>query len=193
MLRVILEKKNMSMYKLEKTSNVSHATLSDLLNEKTKAENCSSSLIKEISSSLNMSMDDLYDKLTYNDLSDIRFDKEFDLFKSNVAHELHSIKCKEFLRKYLTNNVIEELFVNHRKKEALYLVALIDYLCQMHNLPLPTKYNDIRNYKLNTYYVSESLYRLMETKQILFSTLYKESIPTFREHNIIEAEIENVA
>ena len=192
MLRAILEEKNMSMYKLEKSSNLSHATLSDLLNEKTKAENCSSSLIKDISSSLNMSMDDLYDKLTYRDLSAIHFDKNFDLFKSNIAHELRSLEYKEFLKKYLTNDEVEILFTNKKQKEALYLVALIDYLCQSHNLPIPTKYNSIRNYKLDSFCVSESLYRLMETKQILFSTIYKESIPSFREHNIIEAEIENV-
>ena len=192
MLRAILEKKNMSMYKLEKSSNLSHATLSDLLNEKTKAENCSSYLIKELSSSLNMSMDNLYDKLTYKDLSAIKFDRDFDLFKSNIAHELHSIKYQKFLRKYLTNDEIIDLFENKRKKEALYLVALIDYLCQIHSLPIPTKFSDIRNFKLDCYCVPESLYRLMETKQILFSTIFKQSIPSFRDHNIIEAEIENV-
>ena len=190
MLRAILEKKNMSMYKLEKSSNLSHATLSDLLNEKTKTENCSSSLIKELSKSLNMSMDKLYDKLTYEDLSDISFDKEFDLFKSNVAHELHSIKYKEFLRRYLTNNDIEDFFNNKKQKEAIYLVALIDHLCLIHNLPVPTKYNKIRNFKLNSFCVSESLYRLMQTKQVLFSNIFKESIPSFRNHNIIEVEID---
>ena len=193
MLRAILEKKNMSMYKLEKSSKISHATLSDLMNEKTKAENCSSSLLKEISSSLNMSMDSLYNKLTYKDLSDVRFDKEFDLFKSNIAHELHARKDREFLKKYLLNDDIEDLFRDKKYKEAIYIVALIDYICQCHDLPIPTKYSDIRNYKLDSYYVSESLYHLMETKQILFSTIYKESIPSFRDHNIIEAEIENVA
>ncbi len=193
MLRAILEKKNMSIYRLEKSSNISHATLSDLVNEKTKPENCSSFLLKEISSSLNMSMDDLYDKLTYKDLSAIKFDKKFDLFKSNVAHELHSLEYKAFLKKYLTSNEIEEMFENKKQKEALYLVALIDFICQCHNLPIPTKYNNIRNYKLETYYVSESLYRLMETKQILFSTIYKESISSFKDHNIIEADIDNVA
>lgn len=192
MLRAILEEKNISMYRLEKSSNISHATLSDLLNEKTKAENCSSSLIKEISSCLNMSMDNLYDQLTYKDLSSITFDKQFDLFRSNIAHELHSVQYKTFLNKYLTSNEIEKMFNNKKQKEALYLVSLIDYLCEVHNLPIPSKFDDIRNYKLDTYCVPESLYRLMETKQITFSSIYKEAIPSFKEHNIIEAEIENV-
>ena len=72
MLRAILSEKKISMYKLEKSSNLSHSTLSDLVNEKTKPENCSSSLLKDISKALNMSMDDLYDKLTYDDLSSIK-------------------------------------------------------------------------------------------------------------------------
>ena len=192
MLRAILEEKKISMYKLEKSSNLSHATLSDLVNEKTKPENCSSSLIKEISKSLNMSMDSLYDKLTYNDLSSIKFDKEFDLFKSNICHELHSIKYKAFIKHYLTTDEIERTFEDKKYKQALYLVAMIDYLCETHNLPIPTKYNEIRNYKLDSFCVSESLYRLMQTKQIQFSSIYRDSISTFRDHNIIEAEIDNV-
>ena len=192
MLRAILEEKKISMYKLEKSSNLSHATLSDLVNEKTKPENCSSSLLKEISKALKMSMDSLYDKLTYDDLSSIKFDKEFDLFKSNVCHELRSIKYKEFLKRYLTSNEIETLYKAEQYKQALYLVAMIDYLCESHNLPIPTKYNEIRNYKLDTFCVSESLYRLMQTKLIQFSSIYKDSISTFRRHNIIETEIEKV-
>lgn len=74
MLRAVLEEKKITMYKLEKSNNISHATLSNLVNEKTNPENCSSFLVKEISKSLNMSMDSLYDKLTYNDLSSIKFD-----------------------------------------------------------------------------------------------------------------------
>ena len=180
------------MYKLEKASNLSHATLSDLVNEKTKPENCSSSLIKEISKTLNMSMDSLYDKLTYDDLTSIKYDKDFDLFKSNICHELRSIKYKEFLRHYLTTDEIRNMFEDKKYKQALYMVALIDYLCETHDLPVPTKYSEIRKYKLDSFCVSESLYLLMQTKQIQFSSIYKDSISTFRDHNIIEAEIENV-
>lgn len=84
------------------------------------------------------------------------------------------------------------MFENKEYKESLYLVSLINYLCEIHNLPIPSKYNEIRNHKLNCFHVSESLYRLMETKQIKFSTIYNESISTFRNHNIIEANIEKV-
>lgn len=192
MLRAILSEKKISMYKLEKSSNLSHSTLSDLVNEKTKPENCSSSLLKDISKALNMSMDDLYDKLTYDDLSSIKYDRDFDLFKSNICHELHSKQYKAFLKHYLMTDEIERLFEDKKYKQALYLVSMIDYLCETNDLPIPTKYNEIRNYKLDKFCVSESLYRLMQTKQIQFSSIYKDSIPTFRDHNIIEAEIDNV-
>lgn len=110
MLKAILEEHNMSLYKLEKLSNISHATLSDLANEKTNPNNCSSLLLNKISKTLDISMDDLFARLTYKNLSSIDFDKNFDLFKSNVDQEFKRIKPIGFIKKYANNGEIKRLF-----------------------------------------------------------------------------------
>jgi len=182
----------MSLYKLEKTSRLSHATLNDLYNEKTKVEKCSSILIHDIAASLNMSMDKLYSILAYDNLSLLSFNDSFDLFKSNVCHELKEIDYKEFLKKHIINNTVLKYFKNDMKLEALYILSLIDYLCLAHELPLIKEYDEIRSYKLDRLYVPKSVYLLLKTKRVKISTLYNESIPAFLDHNILEANIYDV-
>ena len=193
MLRVILDEKEISTYKLEKMSNVSHATLLDLYNEKTNIEKCSTALLHEVAKALNMSMDDLFDLLAYKNLSLFTFNEEFDLFKSNLCHELKERGEKEFLKKYLSNNDVIKYFEQNRYPESLYLLSMIDYLCQKFNLPLPLNYQHIRIMKLKKIYVSKSIYLLLQNKQVKVSDLYKESIPVFLKHNIVEADLYDIA
>lgn len=193
MLRALLESKNMSAYKLEKSSHISHATLMDLYNEKTNIEKCSSSLLHKLAASLNMKMDDLYKVLTYEDLSLFTCNKNFDLYKSFLLQELNELKDNAFLKKYLTNNEVEDNFKNKKYECSLYLLSLIDYLCIRNNLPLVKNYECIREYKLDKIVVPESVFILFSYKKAKVSQIYKECIPIFKQHNIIEAKIDDVA
>lgn len=192
MLKLLLNEKNMSVYKLEKSSNVCHATLNDLYNEKTNIEKCSSSLLYSISKSLNMSMDKLYSILSYKDLSLLSFSESFDLFKSNVCHELVDLDYKMFLKKHLANNSVEKYYKEKKYLESLYLLSMIDYLCITHNLPIVKEYSEIREHKMEKLYVSKSVYLLLKNKITKITDLYSESIDTFMQHNIMEANIYDV-
>lgn len=192
MLRAILQQKNMTLYQLEKSSHLPHATLSDLFNEKTNAEKCSSNFLHSLAKFLDMSMDELYEKLTYQDLTCFDFDKQFDLFKSSICQELKNIGYKKFLFKYLNTQNVWTYYQMKMMKECLYLLSLIDYLCESHDLPLVKEYDEIRQYKLSQTIVPESIYLLLKTKQIKVTDIFKKAIMTFLRHNIIESEIENV-
>ena len=182
----------MSVYKLEKASNVSHATLNDLYNERTNVEKCSSSLIHGIAKVLNISMDKLYAILSYNDLSLIAYNDSFDLFKSNVCHELSDLDYKAFLKKHLSNNTVEKYYKENKVLESLYLLSMIDYLCQSHNIPLVKQYNYLRECKLDKLYVPKSIYLLLKSKSAKISELYNNSINEFINHNIMEANIYDI-
>ena len=192
MLKVLLNSKNMSVYKLEKTSNVSHATLNDLYNERTNVEKCSGSLIHDIAKALNMSMDKLYAILSYDDLSLITYNDSFDLFKSNVCHELLDLDYKTFLKKHLSKNTVEKYYKENKVLESLYLLSMIDYLCLSHNIPLVKQYNNLREYKLDKLYVPKSIYLLLKSKNAKISELYNNSINEFINHNIMEANIHDI-
>lgn len=192
MLRAILQSKDMSLYELEKTSQISHATLSDIYNEKSNINNCSVLVMSKIAKTLGVTIDDLYVLLLYDNMSLFAFDTSFDIFKSNVCHELKNLGDIAFLRKYLASNEIVELYRNKNYKEALYLLSLIDYLSKENNIPLVKEFDEIRNKKLNKIYVSKSLYYLIKGKVVKVSDVFKECIATFIKHNIIESDIKNV-
>ena len=188
MLRVILNDRNQSLYQLEKTSHISHATLNDIYNEKYNVDNCSISIMSKIANSLSMSIDSLYSYLSYDDLSLITFDDDFDLFKSNTLQRLKVVGKEEFIDDVISSHSIDSLYNDKQYAKALYLLSLVNYLSDEFH----SEYNYLRDIKLDKLYVSKSIYLLLLTKIIKISDVYKESIKTFLDHNIVEAEIDNV-
>lgn len=192
MLRVILNEKNQSLYQLEKASHVSHATLNDIYNERCNIDNCSISILNKIAKSLDMSIDSLYKYLSYDDLSLIKYDDDFDLFKSNTLQDLKRTGEKSFVDRIEKENEIVNLFSNKEYAKSLYLLSLVDYLSEKNHVDLNQKYEYMRENSLDKMYVPKSIYLLLATKTIKISDVYKESIKTFLNHNIMEAELDNV-
>lgn len=182
----------MSMYSLEKKTDISHSTISDIFNEKINIDHCSVINIKRIAQALEMTMEDLYDALSYNELKYITFNRNFDLYKSEICHDYKRLGDKEFIVKYLSNNEIEYLSLNKEYDKAFYLLAFIDYICIKNGIPLINKYKMLRQKKLNKLVVSESIFLLLSTKRLKISTVIKESNKEFLKYNIIESEVENV-
>ena len=192
MLKAILSVKNISLYQLEKTSHVSHATLNDIYNEKSNIYNCSVSIMSKIAIALDMSLDELYEKLTYNDLSLFRYSEDFDLFKSNILQRLKIEKEHLFVSSIVSQNVIDECYQKQEYSKALYLLSLIDYISTKNKKPYIDKYDYLRDFKLNKLNVSKSIYLLLKTKQLTVTNIFKECPRDFLKHNIVEADIDNV-
>ena len=193
MLRAILNDNNMSLYQLEKTSKISHATLNDIYNEKSNIDNCTILTLSKIAHSLNMSVDDLYQKLSYNDLSLFSYSNEFDLFKSNTLQQLKKAGEKRFVKEIVHSRLIDAYYHNTNYLEALYLLSLVDYFYKKQHKPLLKQYDDLREYRLDKIYVSKSIFLLLATKHITATNIYKECIKEFLNHNIVEANIDDVA
>lgn len=192
MLRVILKEKNISLYSLEKKSDISHSTLSDIYNEKINIDKCSILTMKKIASSLKMSIEELYDYLAYKKLDYFAFNRDFDLYKSEICHDYRRLKDAEFLKKYLINKEIEKLVIDKEYIKAFYLLSFVDYICLKNDLPLANKYGKLRKQKLDKIYVSESILLLLLNKKITVSQIFNECNKEFLKHNIIESEVENV-
>lgn len=193
MLKAILNERNMSLYKLEKSSLVSHATLNDIYNEKININNCTISVMSKLANALNLEIEDLYRMLTYDDISLFAYNEGFDLFKSSTLQYLKTMDEVSFIARIVSSEEIDNYFLNKKYLESLYLLSLIDYLSNKNSIPLLEQYNHIRDYKCKKIYVSKSIYLLLMMKQIKVTEIYKNAIEEFLNHNIIEAEIENVA
>ena len=101
----------------------------------------------------------------------------------------------DFLLNVLENDEIHILYTKRWYPEAFYLLAMVDYLSRENEIPICTKYNNIRSQKL-----SKPIYPagVIVTSEVLKSDeplkkAEKKAIPEFLRFNIVESEVRNIA
>jgi len=191
-LNDVLAQKNITKYRLWKESGVPQATISDICTGKTRIEKCSAETIYRIAKVLDVSMESLIAPAVRNTEDRIRPD--FELFKSNTCHRVKDMGDIPFIIDLLQTNQIRKLFDKKWYPEALYLLAMLDYLSRENSIPICKNYNDIRSAKLKRRVYPSSVIILCET---LKSDAPKEdcvrlAIPEFLRFNIVESEVRNV-
>ena len=184
----LINEKGISKYRLAKETNIPYSTISDICTGKTTLENCNAKTVYELSKYFNCPMEDLIYKET-----EMRYD--FEAFKSNIRHELKEKGYKEFIVSVLKEDRIT--YYNNKSwyAEALYLLAMLDYLCRINSIPLCTKYNKLRKAKLSEIIYPASVISQAEVMQdnSIISESVSKSIPEFINFNIVESEVFDVA
>ena len=189
----VLEQKNITKYRLWKESGVPQATISDICTGKTRIEKCSAETLFRIAKVLDVSMESLIAPAVKR-MEEERSRPSFDVFKSNTCHRVKDLGDIPFIIQLLQTNQIRQLYEKKWYPEALYLLAMLDYLSRENNVPICKNYNDIRNAKLEWLVYPSSVILLCKTMK---SDAPKEecmrmAIPEFLRFNIVESEVRNV-
>ena len=192
-LNAILEQKNITKYRLWKESGVPQATISDICTGKTRIEKCSAETIYRIAKVLDVSMESLIAPVVRS-LDEERNRPSFEIFKSNTCHRVKDLGDIPFVIELLQTDQIRKLYDKKWYPEALYLLAMLDYLSRENNIPICKNYNDIRSAKLRQRVYPSSVIILCKTMN---SNAPKEecirlAIPEFLRFNIVESEVRNV-
>lgn len=118
--------------------------------------------------------------------------QEFELFKGNICHMVKEYGQLQFLENMLISNQVEKFWNEGKQLYSLYLLAMIDYLSGLNNIPLYAKYNYLRNHKIceRVYPLSLLLAAKMEETDI--EELAKDAIPEFLRFNIVEGNVLDV-
>jgi len=118
----------------------------------------------------------------------------FEVFKSNVCHRVKDTGDRAFINHILETGVIRHLYNKHWYPESLYLLAMVDYLSRVNNLPLYEEYNELRSVRL-----AEPIFPASIIARCAVSKSDKPkkdslnaSIPEFIRFNIVESEVRNV-
>ncbi|MCI2049572.1 MAG: XRE family transcriptional regulator [Lachnospiraceae bacterium] len=120
---------------------------------------------------------------------------KFENYKSEICHELKRKGDIQFIVSYLKTDQVRKLYDQHMYLQCLYLLAMIDYLCRINDLPLCREYDDLRACKIRqTVYPAsvEIMYKVLNDEKIL-SEARERSIPEFMQHNIVESEVRDIA
>lgn len=186
-LNKILEDNHISKYRLSKNSGVPYMTVNDICNGKTNLAECNAGTIYKLSRELNVSMEALLEPYMIPRI-------DFELFKSNVCHRLKELGDIEFLIDIIESNNIFTYYKRQWYPESLYLLAMVDYISRVNDVPLCEDYSEIRKLKLKkTLYPSSVIiaYEVSQNEKVKEQAL-KDSIPEFIRFNIVESEVRNV-
>ena len=187
----LLEKENMSKYRLSKESGVAMTTITDICSGKTDLDKCTAGTLYKIAKVLGVTVDSI---LENNRTDKVDYRCSFETFKSNTCHRVKDMGDIDFIIETLKTNEIRKLYERRWYGEALYLLAMIDYLSRMNGLPLCTNYNDIRSQKLEKPYFPAGVtvsYAATGDESIKEKALAN-AIPEFMRFNIVEGEVRNV-
>ena len=175
-IKELLEKKNMTKYRLSKESGVPHTTINDIFSGKAKIEKCSAETLYKLSKVFGVSMEVLIeDRMKETEPGEYR--SSFETFKSNICHLVHDIGDIDFIIGTLESDKIRKYYNMKWYPESLYLLAMVDYLCRENDLPICSDYNDLRAATKSEQWKADSLHA---------------AIPEFRRFNIVESEVRNV-
>lgn len=118
----------------------------------------------------------------------------FDVFKSNICHLVKDMGDINFIIEILERDAIKILYDKKWYPEAFYLLAMLDYLSNLHELPLCKRYNNLRHQKLEKrLYLSGVILKTMLDKNDDAKTeAERNAIPKFKKYNIIECNIRDV-
>lgn len=186
MLSDLIREKNLSMYKLSKAADVPYSTINDICSGRSRMEKCSAETVYRIAQALNMPMENLLAPYMLKRSS-------FENYKSTVCHRVKEIGDVDFIIEVLESKNIRLYFERHWYRESLYLLAMLDYLSRLNNIPLCSDYDDLRGCKLEKPVYPASLLALSAiSDDKVLEAAKKTAIPEFMRFNIVENEVRDV-
>lgn len=183
----ILQEKNMSIYRLAKTSQIPYATVNDICNGKTRLEKCSAETVYRLAHALNVSMEELLAPCFIKRSS-------FENFKSTVCHRVKELGDINFIIDTLESQDIRTYYNRKWYPESLYLLAMLDYLSRENDVPICDDYDDLRRCRLEKPVYPAGILALSAAAQndAAIKEAAKTAIPEFMRFNIVENEVRNV-
>ena len=182
-----LSQKRMSIYKLAKASELPYATVNDICNGKARLEKCSAETIYRLAHTLDVSMEDLLAPCFLKRSS-------FENFKSTGCHRVKELGDLDFIADTLERQDIRTYFDRKWYPESLYLLAMLDYISRVNDVPLCSEYDDLRRCRLqNTLYPRGiRVLSAVAGNDDAMKESEREAIPEFMRFNIVESEVRNV-
>jgi len=183
----LLKQKNITKYKLAKKSGVPYTTVNDICNGKVKIEKCAAETLYRLADTLDVPMEALI-------AESINSRPDFEIFKSHICHKVKEMGDLDFILGILQTDEIRKYYQRQWYLESLYLLAMVDYISRENGVPLCTKYNDLRNTRLQETIYPAGVHVICKASgsENPKQESIADAIPEFMRHNIVEAEVRNV-
>lgn len=183
----IVASRNLSRYRLSKNSGIPYTTLTDILSGRARLEKCSAETVYRLSKVLDVTMEELLSPYLERRIS-------FELYKSNVCHRLKALGDTDFIIDTLESDKIREYYNRGWYPESFYLLAMLDYVSRVNEVPLCNEYTDLRRQSLEDVIYPSSIVAMsvVAGNEDAKEKARAESIPEFMRFNIVESDVRNV-
>ncbi len=190
-----MKEKNISIYRLAKSSGIPYTTLNDICNGRTHLEQCSAKTVRRLAVALDVSMETLLAPAADPHKS-VSADRRasFELYRSNIRRRLRELGDIPFLAEALGQDLVSLYYQKKWYPECLYLLAMIDHISRLNRIPLCEDYEDLRRCRLSETIYPFGILSLSATEGSDQDMAYaaKTSLSEFRRFNIAEREVRNV-
>ncbi|MCI8524818.1 MAG: helix-turn-helix transcriptional regulator [Oscillospiraceae bacterium] len=187
MIQTYLAQRQLTKYRLSKLSGVPYATVSDICSGKAQLEKCSAQTVYKLAKALGVTMEELLSPEPAGRPG-------FELFKSSVCHRLRQMGDLAFILHTLENREIRAYYERGWYPESLYLLAMLDYISRVNDVPLTAEYEDLRRCRLKDTLYPSGVLALCAAAQndLAKKEAAKQAIPEFIRFNIVESEVRDV-
>ena len=187
MINDILREKSFSKYRLSKLSSVPYTTINDICSGKADIRKCSVDTVYKIATVLGVTVEELLEPY-------YAARPDFDLYKSNICHRLKDMGDIKFILDALESKTIFEYYDRKWYPEALYLLAMLDYLSNRNHIPVAREYDELRKCKLTkpVFPASVIAESAASKSNKAKEDAIRNAIPEFMNYNIVESEVRNV-
>ena len=117
-----LEKRHLTKYRLSIESGVPQATINNICSGKTDLEKCAAGTLYRIAKALDISVEAILESVHQE------YRCFFENFKSNTCHQVKDLGDAGFILDLLETDRIRTLYDKRWYPEALYLLAMLDYV-----------------------------------------------------------------
>lgn len=119
---------------------------------------------------------------------------DFELFKSNVCHRLKELGDTDFIIETLESDDIRKYYNRKWYPESFYLLAMLDYISRINNVPSCDRYDDLRRQSLSETIYSSSIIAIsvVSGDDCAKEQAKRDAIPEFMRFNIVENDVRNV-
>lgn len=186
-LNTLLSQHNMSVYQLAKTSHLPYTTVNDICTGKTQLKKCNAETVYRIAQAFHISMEELL-------APSFASRNSFENFKSAICQRLKELGDTDFIIDTLESQAIRNYYEKQWYPESFYLLAMLDYISRINNVPLCSDYDDLRQYSLEKPLYPAGILSLSTAlkKESIKKQALQQAIPEFIRFNIVENEVRNV-
>ena len=178
-----LKDNKITLYALAEKSGLNYSVVHNIMKGKSDIMQCKLDTAVRLADALQISIDDL--------MLLCRRNYSFTLFKSEQCHQVHRKGELEYVIDVLERREIDHYWHLSMYAEALYELAMVDYISRRNDIPKCENYNEMRTYKLDhkVYPIDAVLVDHLHGDDTEKMELEKGAIPEFLRFNIIEGNI----